>query len=38
MECADPPGFLRKGVGAPYQCPFGTVASYHIYADVRTFR
>ena len=35
MGCADPPS---KGVGAPLQCPLGSVASYLVYADVRTFR
>ena len=35
MGCTDP---LRRGVGAPHQCPLGSVASYLVYADVRTFR
>ena len=32
MGCTDP---LKRGVGAPHQCPLGSVASYLIYADVR---
>ena len=32
MGCSDPPS---RGVGAPHQCPLGSVASYLIYADVR---
>ena len=34
MGCTDP---VRRGVGAPHQCPLGSVASYLqlIYADVR---
>lgn len=28
----------RRGVGAPYQCPLASVASYLIYAHVCTFR
>ena len=35
MGCVDP---LRRGVSTPNQCPLGSVASYLIYADVRTFR
>ena len=35
MGCADN---LLRGVGAPHQCPLGSVARYLIYADVRTFR
>ena len=33
MGCTDP---LRRGVGAPHQCPLGSVASYLIYTDVRS--
>ena len=36
MECADPP--RRRGVSVPHHCPLGSIASYLIYADVRTFR
>ena len=32
MGCTDP---LKRGVGAPHQCPLRSVASYLIYADVR---
>ena len=32
MGCTDP---LRRGVGAPHQCPLESVASYLIHADVR---
>ena len=34
MGCTDP---LRRGVGAPHQCPLESVASYlcHIYTDVQ---
>ena len=32
MGCTDP---LRRGVGAPHQCPLESVASYLICADVR---
>jgi len=35
MGCSNP---LRRGVGAPHQCPLGSLASYLIYADLRTFR
>ena len=33
MGCADP---RRREVGALHQCPLGSVASYLIYADVRS--
>ena len=32
MGCADP---LRRGFGPPHQCHLGSVASFHIHADVR---
>ena len=35
IGCTDP---LRRGVGAPHQSPLGLIASYLIYADVRTLR
>ena len=35
MGCTDP---LRMGGGALHQCPLESVASYLIYADMRTFR
>ena len=31
MGCTDP---LKRGVGAPHQCPLESVASYLIHADV----
>ena len=33
MGCTDP--LEGGGVGAPHQCPLGSVASYLIYADVQ---